>query len=160
LFSVVFTPSNPATATTAVFGPCLSSSTVLIKGQCHEIFCFWFFSNLPYRWQIFPPLLLTPVANLPRCQRYRRKIRHRCQRRRWQIMATISGCRHLKVNLKANMYIYVNPSTHRCPNKIIKIFLLEGFSICHRCQRHRWQTLSCAYLPCEFSKKFDTALLV
>jgi hypothetical protein len=42
-------------------------------------------------------------------------------------MATISGCRHLKVNLKAKIYIYVYSTTQRCPNKIIKIFLLEGF---------------------------------
>jgi hypothetical protein len=40
-------------------------------------------------------------------------------------MATISGCRHLKVNLKAKIYIYVNSTAQRCPNKIIKIFLLE-----------------------------------
>jgi hypothetical protein len=38
------------------------------------------------------------------------------------IVGTISGCRHLKVNLKAKMYIYVNFSTQRCPNKIIKKF--------------------------------------
>jgi hypothetical protein len=31
------------------------------------------------------------------------------------------------VNLKAKIYIYVNSTTQRCPNKIIKIFLLEGF---------------------------------
>jgi hypothetical protein len=42
-------------------------------------------------------------------------------------MATLSGCRHLKVNLKAKIYIYVNSTTQRCPYKIIKIFLLEGF---------------------------------
>ncbi len=42
-------------------------------------------------------------------------------------MATISGCRYLKVNLKAKIYIYVNSTTQRCPNKIIKIFLLEDF---------------------------------
>jgi hypothetical protein len=42
-------------------------------------------------------------------------------------MATISGCRYLKVNLKAKIYIYDNSTTQRCPNKIIKIFLLEGF---------------------------------
>jgi hypothetical protein len=42
-------------------------------------------------------------------------------------MATISGCRHLKVKLKAKIYIYVNSTTQRCPNKIIKIFRLEGF---------------------------------
>jgi hypothetical protein len=42
-------------------------------------------------------------------------------------MATISGCRHRKVNLTAKIYIYVYSTTQRCPNKIIKIFLLEGF---------------------------------
>ena len=61
-----------------------------------------------------------------RCQRYRRQICHRCQRRRWQIMSTISGFRYHKVNLKSKIFIYVNSTTQRCPNKIIKIFLLEG----------------------------------
>jgi hypothetical protein len=42
-------------------------------------------------------------------------------------MGAISGCRHLKVNLKAKIFIYVNSFTQRCPNNIIKIFLLEGF---------------------------------
>jgi hypothetical protein len=59
---------------------------------------------------------------------------HRYQLHRWQIMGTISCCRHLKVNLKAKIFIYVNSSTQRCPNKIIKIFLMEDFSICNRCQ--------------------------
>ncbi len=84
-----------------------------------------------HRWQIFPsflpPVSTTPVANCHWCQRYRRQICHRCQRHRWQIMATISGCRQLKVNLRAKINIYVNSTTQRCPNKFIKIFLLEGF---------------------------------
>jgi hypothetical protein len=42
-------------------------------------------------------------------------------------MATISGCRHLKVNLKAKIDIYLNSTTQRCPSKIIKNFWLEGF---------------------------------
>jgi hypothetical protein len=42
-------------------------------------------------------------------------------------MGTISGCRHLKVNLKAKIYVYVNSSTQRCPNKIIKNFLIKRF---------------------------------
>ncbi len=73
------------------------------------------------------PVSTTPVANCHRYQRRRRQICHRCLWHRWQIMATISGCRHLKVNLKAKIYIYVNSTTQRCPNKIIKIFLLEGY---------------------------------
>jgi hypothetical protein len=74
-----------------------------------------------------PSVSTTPVANCHWYQRRRRQICHRCQRHRWQIMATRSGCRHLKVNLKEKIYIYVNSTTQRCPNKIIKIFLLEGF---------------------------------
>ncbi len=59
--------------------------------------------------------------------RHRRQICHRCCWHRWQIIRTISGCRHLKVSLKAKMFIYVNSTTQRCSNKIIKIFLLEDF---------------------------------
>jgi hypothetical protein len=63
-----------------------------------------------------PLVLLTPVAN---CHRY--------HWHRWQIIGTISGCRHLKVNLKAKIYIYVSSTTHRWPNEISKIFLIEDF---------------------------------
>ncbi len=162
----------------------------VLKGQCHEIFCFRFFSwitfpqapdnntrvisnfskiqgdirksmcttgvndtggKLPpvsmsrvakchryqrHRRQILPPVplvFLTPVANLPplsttpaakvanchRYQRHRWQICHRCSWHQWQIMGTISGCRNLKVNLKAKIYIYVSSTTQRWPNKII-----------------------------------------
>ncbi len=63
----------------------------------------------------------------PLCCWHRWQICHRYQQHRRQIMRTISGCRHLKVNLKAKIYIYVKSTTQRCPNKIIKIFLLEDF---------------------------------
>jgi hypothetical protein len=42
-------------------------------------------------------------------------------------MGLISGCRYLKVNLKAKMCIYVNSTIQRCPNKSLKIFLIEDF---------------------------------
>ncbi len=74
-----------------------------------------------------PPVSMTPVANCHRYQRHQRQICRRCRWHWWQIIRTISGCRHLKVNLKAKMYIYVNSTTERCPNKIIKIFQLEDF---------------------------------
>ncbi len=83
-----------------------------------------------------PPVSTTPVANND----------------------LISGWGDLKVNLKAKIFIYVNSTIQRCPNKIIKIFLIEDFFICHRCQRHRWSTLSCEYLR-EFWKKFETVLM-
>jgi hypothetical protein len=43
-------------------------------------------------------------------------------------MGLILGCRYLKVNLKAKMYICVNSTIPRCPTKIIKIVLIEDFS--------------------------------
>jgi hypothetical protein len=42
-------------------------------------------------------------------------------------METILGCTLPKVNLNAKIYIYVNSTTQRCPNKIIKIFLIGDF---------------------------------
>jgi hypothetical protein len=69
-----------------------------------------------------------------------------------EIIETIS-------DLKAKIYIYVNSTIQRCPNKIIKIFLITDFFICHRYQQHRWCTLSCEYLR-EISKKFETVLMV
>jgi hypothetical protein len=51
------------------------------------------------------------------CCWYPRQICHQYQRQQRQIMKTISGCRHLKVILKAKVYIYVNSTTQRCPNK-------------------------------------------
>ncbi len=36
--------------------------------------------------------------------------------------------------------------------KLLKFFCFKDFSICHRCQRHRWQTLNCEYLR-KFSQK-------
>ncbi len=126
--------------------------TYALKGQCHEIFCFWFFS-----WITFPQApdnIIWIVSNFfENSRRYSQvKVHHRCQRHRWQIAAgindtggkffhqfllccwhrwqiigTISGCRYLKVNLKAKIYIYVSSTTQRWPNKIIKIFLIDDF---------------------------------
>jgi hypothetical protein len=58
-----------------------------------------------------------------------------------EIIGTILDCWHLKVNLKEKIYLYVNSTTQRCSQKIIKTFLIEEFFICHRCQRHQWCTL-------------------
>jgi hypothetical protein len=98
-----------------------------LKGQCHEIFCFWFFS-----WVSFPSAPEYPIRTVSNffenLRRYSQvKVHHRYQRHWWQNMETISGCRLVKVNLKAKIYMCVNSTTQRCPNKIIKIFLIEDF---------------------------------
>ena len=90
-----------------------------------------------------PPVSLTPVANLPPaslipvaiCHRrrwHRWQICHRYQRHRWQIFPPFSLLLIPVANLppvstipvakaKEKIYIYVNSTTQRCPNKIIKI---------------------------------------
>jgi hypothetical protein len=149
-----------------------SRDTVPLKGQCHEITLgsfriFQKFAEI-FASQGAPPVSTTPVANCRRYQRHRRQIWHRYQQHRrqilppvplvlltphrWQIMGTISGCRHHKVNLKAKTYIYVNSTTQRCPNKIINIFLLEDFFHLPLVSFTPWCTLSREYLR-EFSKK-------
>ncbi len=109
--------------------------------------------------QCVPPVSTIPAENLPAISTTPEANCHWYQRHRWQTMGLISGCRYLKVNLKARIYIYVNSTIQRCPNKIIKKFLIEDFFICHRCQRHLWSTLSYEYIR-EFSKKFETALML
>ena len=93
-----------------------------LKGQCHEIFCVWFFSwiSFPqasdYNIRAFATGIVDTGGKFATGQWHQ-----------WQIMGTISGCRHLKVNLKAKFYIYVKSSTQRCRNKIIDLFLNGGF---------------------------------
>jgi hypothetical protein len=72
-------------------------------------------------------------------------------------MGTISGCSHLKLNLKEKIYIYVNSTTQRCPSKLIKIFQFEDF--CHLPPVSATPVVHLE-LRREFLKKFETALLV
>jgi hypothetical protein len=75
-------------------------------------FCHWYRWCRWYRWQIcrryLPPGSTKPAARI--------------------IMRIISVCSHLKVNLKEKMYLYVNSTAHRFPNKTIKTCLTEDFS--------------------------------
>ncbi len=106
-----------------------------------------------------PPVSTTPVAICHRYQLHRRQICHRCQWHRWQIMGTISGCWDLKVNLKAKCIYRLTILPKGVQTKKFKLLWLKVFCICHRCQRHRWQTLSCEYLR-KFSKKFETTPMI
>jgi hypothetical protein len=59
-----------------------------LKGQCHEIFCFWFFSGIS-----FPQAsdyTNRAVSNFfENSRRYSQlKVCHRCQRHRWQMEKT------------------------------------------------------------------------
>ncbi len=125
-----------------------------LKGQCQEIFCFWFFS-----WIIFPQASdnsFRVISNLfENSRRYLQvKVHDWYQRHLWHIVGTLSDCWHLKVKI-----IYMLTLLLKGVQKnVFLIFWLKIFFICHRRQRHQWCTLSCEYLR-EFSKKFKTVLM-
>ena len=73
-------------------------------------------------------------------------------------MGLISGCRYLKVNLKAKMYICVNSTIQRCPNKIINIFLIEDFSHLPPVSTTSVVNLQLRISP-QNLKKFETVLM-
>ncbi len=105
-----------------------------LKGQCHKIFCFGFFressSPKPLKiilgsFQIFSKILgdirksscttgSTTGGKLPTVSTT-------------QVANNWNSIRQLKVNLKEIIYLYVNSTTQRCPNKRIKTFLIVDF---------------------------------
>ncbi len=151
-----------------------------LKGQCHEIFCFWFFS-----WIIFPrapEYSIKTISNFfENSRRYSQlKVCHRCRWHQWQMekifnQKNFNNFVRSPLGSRGNIYINFCHQVHRCLQPdIVPI-------ICHRCQRHRWQicrrcrwyrwkichrcrwhwwwTLICEYLR-EFSKKFEMILLL
>ncbi len=95
-----------------------------LKGQCHEIFCFWFFS-----WISFPPAPdypITTVSNFfENSRRYSQvKVHHLYQRHWWQI------CHWYQRHRRQNCRWY---QRHR-------------WQICQRCQQHRQQILPPVWL--------------
>ncbi len=69
----------------------------------------------------FSPAQAYPIRTvsnfLENSRRYSQvKVHHRCQSYRWKTMGTISGCRYLKVKLKAKIYIFINFAFQRCQN--------------------------------------------
>ncbi len=81
------------------------------------------------------------VANCHRYQRRRRQICLRCCWHRWQIMATISGCRH-KWTWRQKFIHMLTLLPKGVQTKFLQFFSLKVFSFCHRCCWHRWQPLS------------------
>ncbi len=76
-----------------------------------------------------PPVATTLAANLPSTTTVATlppQISRRFQQHRWQTMGPILDCLHLEVNLKKQIYQYVNSTTQRCPHKIFKTFLIEN----------------------------------
>jgi hypothetical protein len=124
-----------------------------LKGQCHEIFCFWFFS-----WSSFPQApeyTIRAVSNIfensrrysqlkvdHRYQRHRQQICRRCQRHRWQICHRYQ--RHRRQILPPVSLVLLAPVANLPPVSTIPATNLPPVSTtpvanCHRYQRHRRQ---------------------
>jgi hypothetical protein len=122
-------------------------AAVRLKGQCHEIFCFWFFHesvspqprSIPLGlFRIFrkfveifarqgaPPVSTTPAANF--ATNFPSVVdtggKFATGGKQWDLL---SDCSQLKMNLKKKIYPYANSTTQRCSKVIIKIFLIEDF---------------------------------
>ncbi len=128
----------------------------ILMGQCHNIFCYWFFS-----WISFPPAPEYSIRTISNFFVYSRrysqvKVYNRYQWHRRKIAASIndtggkfatgvndtgskqweqlSNCWQLKMSWKKIFFLYVNSTTQRCPKEIMKIFLIEDvFHLPLRC---------------------------
>ncbi len=137
-----------------------------LKGQCHEIFCFWFFS-----WISFPPApeyYIKTVSNFfENSRRYSQlKVCHRCQRHRWQMEKVfnqnnfinfvwsplgsrgnvyINFCLQVHFQVSASRYCshYLPPVSMTPAANLPPVSLIPA-QICHRCQQYKgnwWQNL-------------------
>jgi hypothetical protein len=133
---------------------------ISLKGQCHEIFDFWFFS-----WISFPQASESTFTAISNCfENSRRyswlKVHHWCQRHRWQMekifkQKNFNNFVWAPLGSRVNIYcIYIFAFKFTLRRLQPDIVLI----ICHRCRWHRWCTLTCEYLR-EFSKKFETVLM-
>ncbi len=116
---------------TCLFRVCFQSLRKCLKGQCHEIFCFRFFS-----WITFPQAPdnnIRIISNFfENSRRYSQvKVHHRCQQHRWQIC---HRCQWHRWQIAAG----INDTGSKFATGINN----TGGKFCHQfplCCRHRWQ---------------------
>ncbi len=121
-----------------------------LKGQCHEIFCFWFFS-----WGSFPQTSdysIRAVLNFfENSRRYSQlKVCHRCQRHRWQMKKTFKQLNFnnfvwtplgSRVNININFCLHVHfkvSAAWYCCHYLPPVSLIP-VAICHRRRWHQWK---------------------
>ncbi len=132
-----------------------------LKGQCHEIFCFWFFSSIS-----FPPAPEYPIWTVSNffenSRRYSQiKVDHRCQRHRWQMKKIFNqknfnnyvgtpldsrGYTYIHVCLQVHFkvsaawyYSHCLPPVSTTPVANLPPVSLIPVAICHQCRWHRRQ---------------------
>ncbi len=150
-----------------------------LKGQCHEIFCFWFFS-----WISFPPApenSIKTISNfLENSRRYSQlKVCHQCQRHRWQMEKIFSqknfnnfvwsplDCRgNIYINFCLQVHFQVSAAWY-CSHYLPPVSLinlppvsLTPWQTCHRCQQHKgnwWQKFAAGFV--DIGGKFATGVV-
>ncbi len=116
---------------------------VSLKGQCHEIFCLWFFS-----WISFPQASDYFFENSRRYSQL--KVCHWCQRHRWQMEKTFKqknfnnfvwtpfGSRvHIYIIFCLQVHCKVSAAWYCC--HYLPPMSTTPVAICHRRRWHRWQ---------------------
>ncbi len=102
-FSSSLMPLSPVDIHMA-YNLCINTCFNSLKGQCHEIFCFWFFS-----WISFPPApeySIKTVSNFfENLRRYSQQVCHRCQRHRWQMEKILNNFVRSPLGNRGNIYV-------------------------------------------------------
>ncbi len=121
-----------------------------LKGQCHKIFCFWFFSGIS-----FPPApeySIKTISNFfENSRRYSQlKVCHRCQRHGWQmekifnlknfnnfVWSPLGSRGNIYINFSLQVHFQVSAAWycfHYLP--LVSLTPVENF---RRCRWYRWQ---------------------
>ncbi len=141
-------PPSPSSSSLLIkHGVLFSFSLQLIKGQCHEIFDFRFFS-----WISFPQAPDYPIRAVLNFNSWRYsqlKVHYRCQRHQWQMGKFI--------NKKSFNYFVWTPLSSRVYVKIV--FFLQVHFRCRRPLPYRGCIVTCEYFR-EFLKKFKMILML
>ncbi len=133
-----------------------SGMNIMLKGQCNEIFDFWFFS-----WISFPEAFeytITVISNFfENSRRYSRlKVHHRCQRHRWQmekifkqknfynfVWAPLGSRGNIYVNFCLQVHFKVSAAWYCSHSNLLAVSLIRRSwhrqQICRRYRWHRWQ---------------------
>ncbi len=125
-----------------------------LKGQCHEIFNFWFFSWISFPQA--PEYTIRVVSNFfKNSQRYSQlKVHHRCRWHWWQMEKIF--------NHKSFKYLFGHLWEVELTYRFIFAFKFTLRSqqpdivpiIGHRCHWHRCRWYRCAPLTCKYLRKF------
>ncbi len=118
-----------------------------LKGQCHEIFCFWFFHD-----SVSPKPLINDYTNRADSNFFENSRRYLqlkvCHWSRWHRMqmAKIFKLKNFNYFVWSRVNIYINFCLQ------VQFHMSAAWYCTHRCQRHQWQICcSCLWYRWQFA---------